>query len=501
MDFNRIQSEYTLPLQFGGAFLFSSLAAVVAGTPATYVQGYGNENTPYTYHDLSVFVQDEWRPSSKLTIASGLRYQAQFWPDIQYDVSDLNGARFRYPLRQERNDLAPRLSFSFDPRGNGRTAVHGSYGIFYDNQLAGTLIATGIITGSADHVRTLVAGGAVAQAAWNAPGRRLTESQAIALLRGPFPSATTSWDPNARTPYAHHVSAGFKQAIGARLSLSANLLYVHGMYQPGTLDYNPRIPSLGSPTRRPNDVNGVSGTSAPVNQFTSYARTWYSGLTIALQKAYSQSSQFLVSYTLSTAEDNATDQGNLFVPQNMGLGRNPADPTGLPLVFDPNADRGPAVWDQRHRLAISGLRQFPKGIQVSAIIIAASGRPFTPLAGVDLNGDGDAGGAPTDRARTNPADMATSVGRNSARLPAQLTVDVRLSRKFGIGRREGVALEPLVEVFNLFDRANYSDVNNVFGPGAFPNNPAVDAQGRVTYGTFTQSQPPRQIQLGVKFSF
>jgi len=44
-------------------------------------------------------------------------------------------------------------------------------------------------------------------------------------------------------------------------------------------------------------------------------------------------------------------------------------------------------------------------------------------------------------------------------------------------------------------------VNNLFGRGAFPDNPAKDAQGRVTYGTFTQAQSPRQMQIAVKVSF
>jgi len=59
----------------------------------------------------------------------------------------------------------------------------------------------------------------------------------------------------------------------------------------------------------------------------------------------------------------------------------------------------------------------------------------------------------------------------------------------------------MIEVFNLFNRTNYTDVDNIFGAGAFPNAPRMDAQGRVTYGTYTQSAPPRQIQLAGKVSF
>ena len=75
----------------------------------------------------------------------------------------------------------------------------------------------------------------------------------------------------------------------------------------------------------------------------------------------------------------------------------------------------------------------------------------------------------------------------------------RLSRRFKLGPK--VALEGLVEAFNLFDRTNFSEINNIFGRGAFPGDPQRDAQGRVTYGLYEQALAPRQIQLAVKMSF
>jgi hypothetical protein len=78
-------------------------------------------------------------------------------------------------------------------------------------------------------------------------------------------------------------------------------------------------------------------------------------------------------------------------------------------------------------------------------------------------------------------------------------VDVRLARTFALPR--GARVEVLAEAFNLFDRVNYSDVNNVFGPGAFPDQPLVDSAGRVTYGRYTKAYPPRQVQLAARVSF
>ena len=205
-----------------------------------------------------------------------------------------------------------------------------------------------------------------------------------------------------------------------------------------------------------------------------------------------------MAYTLSKAEDSSTDYQSSFIVQNSGAGRNPSDRYGLPLGFDPRSERGPSTQDQRHRLVVSGVYEMPWNLQLSGIISAGSGRPFTPLAGADLNGDGNAGQFPPDRARRNPADEGTSVGRNSETTVGQLTVDVRVSRKFKVGLR--ARLETVVEAFNLFDRANFIEDTNqssfvIFGTGSFPSTPLP------AYGRYTLTLPPRQVQLAARVSF
>jgi hypothetical protein len=162
-------------------------------------------------------------------------------------------------------------------------------------------------------------------------------------------------------------------------------------------------------------------------------------------------------------------------------------------------EKGPATHDQRHRFVLSGLYQLPWDMQVSAIVTAASGRPFNPLAGADLNGDGDGGAFPSDRARRNPTDQASSVVRNSGTMDGIVTLDARLSKRLRLGPR--AAIDLFVEAFNLLNRTNFSEINNIFGRGAFPDQPQTDAQGRVTYGRYEQALAPRQIQLAAKVSF
>lgn len=518
-EYNWIDNyEGALPLHFGGRYIFSAipalglpsaLTAFQLGIPAAYVQGFGNPSQPYIAADISVFAQDEWK-LQRLVIKPGVRYQRQFWPKVTYSVSDVGGGTFDYALPNDSNNVAPRIAAAYDLTGNGRTSIHGSYGLFYENIITGIVSITQIVNGAADGVRTLVLPAPRSVAAWNAPGHRLTEAQASALLGGSFPSTVITLDPALKTGFTHQTSAGVNQTLAADFALSVNAVYVRGFNQPGTLDYNPVLGTTLGPNRRPNDLpcsarpaatcvnGGIPGSSASILQYTSFAQSWYKGLTMSLTKRLSQRHQFLASYTLAKADDTATDFQTNFIVQNNGFGRNPADKFGLPLGFDRRSERGPSTQDQRHRFVLSGIYEAPSAVKLSGIFTAASGRPFTPLVGADLNGDGNGGAFPPDRARVNPLDEATSVGRNSARTAAQYNVDLRVSRVFRFGRSG--AVEAILDAFNVFNRTNFVEDTNqssfvIFGTGAYPTNPLP------TYGRYTLTLPPRQLQLAAKISF
>jgi hypothetical protein len=505
-DYNYIHTKQSaLPLHFGGRYIFSALPAIpalginapisalqafAAGLPAAYVQGYGTSGDSYNDPDIALFVQDDWSISPKLTLKAGLRYQKQWMYDIPYTVSLPGGGSYTYTIPDDNNNIAPRVALVYDPNGDGRSAFHASYGLFYDNMIiANAQIGNGV---NGTTLRTLVARIPASIPAWRAPGHKLPEPTT------PYPSLEISPDPGTQTPYSHQASLGYDRSVGANFGVSVDLLYVRGHDQIGTIDYNPVVPSLGA-GRRPNDRNGVAGTSASILQYTSFGETWYHGATFSLNRRLANNYQFLVSYTYSKAEDTSTDFQSAFIPQNNGRGRDPNNLTGLPIGFDPRAEKGPATHDQRHRLVVSGMYQFPWQVNLSTIITAASGRPYTPLAGADLNGDGDGGAFPSDRARTNPADPSTSVRRNSETMKGQFNVDARLSKRFVFNNSFG--LEAMIDVFNVLNKTNYTEINNIFGAGAFPTNPVKDAAGRVTYGVYEQALPGRQIQLGAKIVF
>src|SRR4029434_1336563 len=117
----------------------------------------------------------------------------------------------------------------------------------------------------------------------------------------------------------------------------------------------------------------------------------------------------------------------------------------------------------------------------------------------DLNGDGDGGAFPSDRARRDPTSQASSVARNSGTMASQFICDLRLSKRFRFGK--SAAFEVLVEAFNVFNRTNFSEINNIFGRGAFQGTRQKEPRGRVTYVLYEQALAPRQVQLGAKISF
>jgi hypothetical protein len=145
---------------------------------------------------------------------------------------------------------------------------------------------------------------------------------------------------------------------------------------------------------------------------------------------------------------------------------------------------------------VSATTTIPGVVDVAALLHVASGLPYTALGGADLNGDGI---GDADRARRNPSDPSSTVSRNGERFPSWATLDLRVSRSFRTGGRGSVTVA--IDAFNVFNRANFTDVNNVFGPGAYPGEPQVDARGRVVFGRFQKTHAPRQVQLGVRLSF
>src|SRR5262249_14150175 len=85
------------------------------------------------------FVQDDWKALPRLTLNLGLRYELNTVPIDNrnflsvFSLSTLQFTRTNRPgFEGDHNNFGPRAGFSWDPFGNGKTAVRGGYGISFD---------------------------------------------------------------------------------------------------------------------------------------------------------------------------------------------------------------------------------------------------------------------------------------------------------------------------------------------------------------------------------
>lgn len=140
-----------------------------------------------------------------------------------------------------------------------------------------------------------------------------------------------------------------------------------------------------------------------------------------------------------------------------------------------------ASGDQRHRAVFNGISDLPYQFQLSGLYSFGSGQRLGTSYGGDL---GNSGGA-TARLRPN----GTVVPRNNFVGKPLHRVDLRILRRFAIAR--SFKVDGMVEVFNLFNHANY---------GSY-----ATAESNRNYGNPTQNiaieYQPRMLQLGFRFAF
>jgi len=500
LQFDDILNRF--PGFFSGSYTFRSLASFAGGRPnganEFYQQNFQGAGTtgPVTTPDIreySVFVQDEWKPASDLTVNAGLRYDLMKTrapeirnPDPQLAAADIDTSR----LDPDTDNWGPRLGVAWAPAGR-RMAVRGGWGLFY-GRTPSIMLGTAHSNNGVNIVSLTFTGDAVPtypQKFDGIPASGTAARPSIFYVDRDFA--------NSRLMQAN-VAAEWE--VFRDTSVTVTYLFVDGRDLPRSID-----PNLGTPGAHTFTVAGSGETFSyhffgtdrsfanfqRVIAFESTAKSRYNGLTFELNRRFARQLQFRAAYTLGKVEDTVPD-ATAVVPGNAGDDLKYAS---NPSNFE--ADRTYGNNDQRHRFVLStvygtsgfadqfeGLtRTLLDGWSLSAIFTAQSGQPYTARVGaVDLNGDGN-----------TRNDIAPGTARNEFHLPAIVTFDPRVAREIPIGEAR---VHLIWEAFNFFNRDNISGVDTTLYSVS-----GTTLTSATTFGRPLASAGERIMQLAVKVTF
>jgi len=315
-------------------------------------------------------------------------------------------------------------------------------------------------------------------------------------------------DPQYKTPYALHASAGVQHAFNSKWMIGADWTHEQGDHAYRRYQYQAGY-TLQSPLFTSDTASQMK--SVPnITLFRTDNRSSYDAMTIHVQANVARRFNGIVNYTLESAKTWGCVLGELFDYVNGVC--NPLHAFAL-------GDYGPSGEDVRHRLVVAGTVYAPRGFELSLMLQAESARPFTLTTPVDVNGLGD---TLNNRAIVNGVQTSLDGLRGSP----YIQMDLRASRPFTFHERWSVT--PFVEFFNLFNRnnpgANYvtniaalpSPVNNLdnvtalcLNAGCTQTQPVSSAnQLRVPagalgdfFGPGTTVGIPFAAQLGVRVMF
>jgi hypothetical protein len=473
-----------------------TLADDVVGAPVvdiTFQAGSFNFSTPIDQY--SVYLQDDWSVHDRLTLNLGVRYDYwegfdldqrsnAIWQTLstqtrfnEYYLQDFQGGRAGV-LENDDDNIAPRIGFTYDLKGDGAHLLRGGYGTFYDFPYtnATILFPTGAVLSAFGTVYNHNNPNGIRNpdGSFFQPGQPLPPNQITSPTLEPAPNEVAS--PTLATPYSDQLSLGYSWQVNPWLGLNIDAMSVDYHDIPYRFRANPFIPGTGA--RRFSDFGNF--------------RIWYGGgrasydginLSGRVRTSRFEAQGF---YTYSEAEGNVVAGADEFRLTDGGhepsFHRAGADVSINPLDPQCGACFGPLNTDTRHRVTLGMLYHAPWGMNISSIARYRSAPPYTLHTAVDINGDGF-------------RDLDPRVSRvNSERGESFSQVDLRLSKEF---RFADFGVEVIGEMFNVLDEKNPTAFSNVFVPG----NPLPIGLEPSAYAGDQFQGEQRLIQLGLRLSW
>jgi hypothetical protein len=367
---------------FNGTFTFDSLASFQSGTPRQLIIVTGNPLIQNTFVDAGLYAEDDWKVRPNMTLSYGLRYETQ------------NGIAYQ-------GNWAPRLSFAWGlgkKNAAPKTVIRTGFGMFYDRFTQNLIMESERLNGINQQQFVI------------ANPTSLTIPPLSSLAGGT--STTYGINPGLQAPYTVQFAGSVERQLTKTATLTATYLHSHGVHQ------------LFSSV--------LSSTPVPQYQFESGG-------------VFNQN-QFIANFNMRMGARLTIFSFYMFGHANantFGATSFPSNP-----VQGIAADYGRAAFDVRQRLFLGGTVSLPRGFRVSPFMVANAGAPFNITTGQDENGDSIFNDRPafaTDLSRpsvvqtslgafdTSPIPGQTIVPVNFGNSPAQFTLNMRLSKTFGIG--------------------------------------------------------------------
>ena len=520
---------------FTGTFTGSAAADFILGDMANFTQ-YSTLAARLRQTLYSLYIQDDIKVSSHFALNAGLRwdpytmYHSQngqlstFIPGQQSQRFPNTLPGLLYPgdpgvsstiARPDLKNFAPRLGFAWNPFGDAKTSIRGSYGIFYDPIDRGIDLNRFTLIPPFQTQVTLFQTNI--QNPWLVPPYNGANpfppppASNDAGLRGvPVPqgAGASSLPQDFPTPYAQQWDLSIQREIFPDYLLTVGYVGTKGTHLYQSTNANPSVYLPGQSTYANTQQRRIYPWIGRVEEEVTNSNSNYNSLQISLEKRFSRTFTVLSNYTFSKT------LGQVVSSENEG-GNGPRDPNNGHL------DYGRLPYDIRHNWVTSFVWQVPTGAlphgfayqilggwSLTGILSLHSGSPFGILSGRDNSFTGigrDTADQIGDWRLSGSRSKASEIAQyfNTAAFtvnavgtygtsgmdiidgPGFSNLDAGLYKKFPISETKNFQFR--FESFNLLNHAN---LNN-------PDSTVTDG----TYGRILGASDPRVLEVALKFVF
>ena len=474
----------------------------------------GNPELNYKNENYSFFAQDDWKAHPRLSLNLGLRYEVSTVSREKNDLlQNFDLATLRYtPKGQklynaDKNNFGPRVGFAFDLFGNQKTVLRGGYGIFYNRELPasfGSPQANSFPQVATDLFDYLFCATPPPTFAYPVDPRVFACGQAAAFVI----------EKDLKTAMAQQWSLNVQQNLGfgtltvGYVGNHVTHLLTDGVVTPRNVNRANAVTGARPLTERFGDIFIVGG----------YPQSNYNSMQVNFKRNLSKGFRFNANYTWSHAIDDVVGFFKDYQDEN-----------------NARAERASSDQDVRHNFTFDAGYDVPfrkffenaprwlaEGWQINTIYQARSGLPVTVtqtggiFGGFSQRPNVVAGVNPycsnhsVPTCQFNAAAFQTTapgvfgnVGRNTLRGPKFSQLDASIFKNTRLTERTSLQLR--LEVFNLFNFANYADpsgglscagsVGNCSAFGVSTSTVGNQLGGLLGFGG------PRQIQLSARFNF